>query len=596
MFLRVTTRRKDGKIHRYWSVVENCRTKAGRVVQRHVLYLGEINDAQRAAWCKTIEVLEEGRARPMQVAIFPQDRQAPEMDCAVVQVRLDRLRLERPRQWGACWLAMELWGWLQLDEFWVPKLPASRKGTEWLHVLKTLVVYRLIDPGSEWRLHRQWFANSAIGDLLGEDLTIAQPDTLYRCMDLLLAHKQALFGFLKQRWENLFEARFEVLLYDLTSTYFECDPPQEGKRRYGYGRDKRSDCVQVVIALIVTPQGFPLAYEVMAGNTVESATLEGFVERIERQYGKADRIWVMDRGIPTEAVLEKLRNRTPPVRYLVGTPKGRLSSLEQAFLAQPWERAREQVEVKLLEREGELYILARSEGRVDKERGMRRRALKRLIKRLRELQGQKLTRDELLLKLGAAKKDAGNTYGLVQIDLPPRNQPRKTHSFTFLLNRARLRQVRRREGHYLLRSNLSQDSPAKLWQLYIQLTEVEQAFKELKSDLAIRPIHHQKDERIEAHIFVAFLAYCLQVTLKARLRSLATGLTPRAVLQKLAGMQMVDVRLPTTDGRELLLTRYTEPDADQRLLLAHLKMQLPKQSPPKIVSSNPAATTAPTSM
>jgi len=592
MFLRATSRKKDGKVHRYWSIVENARRKNGRVVQRHVLYLGEINDAQRAAWCKTIEVLEQGRARPSQVAIFPEDRPVPQLDCAVVQVRLDRLRLERPRQWGACWLALELWGWLQLDEFWALRLPASREGTRWLNVFKTLVVYRLIDPGSEWRLHRQWFASSAIGDLLGEDLAMAQPNTLYRCLDLLLEHKQALFGFLKQRWENLFEARFEVLLYDLTSTYFECDPPQEGKRRYGYSRDKRSDCVQVVIALIVTPQGFPLAYEVMAGNTVESATLEGFVERIERQYGKADRIWVMDRGIPTEAVLEKLRNRTPPVRYLVGTPKGRLSSLEQAFLAQPWEQAREQVQVKLLEREGELYILARSEGRVDKERGMRRRALKRLVKRLHELQGQKLTRDELLMKLGAAKKDAGNTYGLVQIDLPPRNQPRKAHSFTFSLDRARLRQVRRREGHYLLRSNLSQESPAKLWQLYIQLTEVEQAFKELKSDLAIRPIHHQKDERIEAHIFVAFTAYCLQVTLKARLKSLATGLTPRAVLEKLAGMQMVDVHLPTTDGRELLLRRYTEPDADQRLLLAHLKLQLPKQPQPTIVSNDPAAAVA----
>jgi len=474
--------------------------------------------------------------------------------------------------------------------------PLRARALKWLHVLKTLAVYRLIDPGSEWRLHRHWFSSSAIGDLLGEDLAVAQPDTLYRCMDLLLAHKRALFAFLKARWESLFEARFEVLLYDLTSTYFECDPPEEGKRRYGYSRDKRSDCVQVLIALIVTPEGFPLAYEVMAGNTAENTTLEAFVEQIERQYGAAERIWVMDRGIPTEAVLSKLRTRTPPVRYLVGTPKGRLSALESRFLELPWERAREEVQVKLLSREGELYILARSEGRVHKERGMRRRALKRLVKRLRELQAQKLTRDELLMKLGAARKEAGGVYAAVAIELPPKDQPRQAHSFRFTLNRAKLRQVRRREGHYLLRSNLSEESPAKLWQFYIQLTEVEQAFKELKSELAVRPIYHQKDERIEAHIFVAFLAYCLQVTLKARLRSVATGLTPRAVLEKLAGMQMVDVRLPTTDGRELLLTRYTEPDADQRLLLTHMKMQLPKQLPPKIVSSNPAATTAPTSM
>lgn len=588
MFLRATTRKKDGKVHRYWSVVENRRVKGGRVVQRHVLYLGEINDAQRAAWCKTIEVLEEGRARPSQVAIFPEDRIAPQLACAVVRIRLDELRLTRARQWGACWLALELWRWLELDEFWAPRLVPSREGTQWLNVLKTLVVYRLIDPGSEWRLHRQWFERSAMGDLLGEDVALAQPNTLYRCLDLLLEHKARLFEFLKVRWEGLFGADFEVLLYDLTSTYFECDPPEAGKRRYGYSRDKRSDCVQVVIALIVTVEGFPLAYEVMAGNTADNTTLEGFVESIERQYGKAQRIWIMDRGIPTEAVLQKMRECQPPVRYLVGTPKGRLSALERAFLDQPWEGAREDVEVKLIEHEGELYILAKSAGRIDKERGIRRKRMRRLVKRLHELHEQKLTRDELLLKLGAAKKDAGHVYAVVDIDLPPKDQARQAHSFEFRLNRAKLRQLRRREGHYLLRSNLAHEPPAKLWQFYIQLTEIEQAFKELKSDLAIRPIYHQKDERIEAHIFVAFLAYCVQVTLKARLKPLASGLTARAVLEKLAGMQMLDVHVPTTDGRQLLLTRYTEPDADQRLLIEHMKLQLPPQSPPKILAS-PAA-------
>jgi hypothetical protein len=589
MFLRCKTRKKDGKTHRYWSVVENCRTKHGKVVQRHVLYLGEINDAQRSAWCKTIEVLEGANQRASQVAIFPEDRQAPPLNCEVVQVRLDQLRLERPRQWGACWLGLELWDRLQPDAFWGPRLPASRKGTDWLNVLKTLVLYRLIDPGSEWRLHRHWYGNTAMGDLLGEDLAVAQPDTLYRCLDQLVEHKAALFGFLTERWQALFGASFEVLLYDLTSTYFECDPPDSGKRRYGCSRDKRSDCVQVVIALIVTPDGFPLAYEVMAGNTADNTTLEGFVERIEQQYGQARRIWVMDRGIPTEAVLKTLRSRPTPVSYLVGTPKGRLSTLEKAFLEQPWEQARDQVDVKLLEREGELYILARSAGRVDKERGIRVRRLKRLIKRLRELQAQKLTRDQLLLKLGAAKSEAGRVYAAIQIELPPKEQPAQTGSFQFRLDRTKLRQMRRREGHYLLRSNLQHESPARLWQFYIQLTEVEQAFKELKSDLAIRPIWHQTDERIEAHIFVAFLAYCLQVTLKARLKALAPGLTPRAAIEKLAAIQMVDVHLPTTDGRQLLLSRHTEPNADQRLLLAQLKLHLPQQPLPRIVSPSPVS-------
>ena len=594
MFLRATTRKKDGKTHRYWSVVENVRTKSRRVVQRHVLYLGEINDAQRAAWCRSIEVLEAGRTRPVPMAIFPEDRPAPELDCTVVRVRLDEIRLERPRQWGACWLALTVWGWLELDDFWAPRLGCSREGTDWLNVLKTLTVYRLIDPGSEWRLHRQWFERSAMGDLLGEGLALVQPSTLYRCLDKLVAHKPALFAFLKQRWAGLFGASFEVLLYDLTSTYFESDPPPpEGLRRFGYSRDHRPDCVQVVIALIVTPEGFPLAYEVMSGNTADKTTLEAFVQQIEAQYGKAERIWVMDRGIPTEEVLEKLRQSSPPVRYLVGTPRGRLTALEQDFVSRPWEQAREAVQVKLLEQAGELYILARSAGRVDKERAIRRRKLKRLMKRLGELQSQPLTPKELLMKLGAAKKEAGHAWRLVNLELPALDQGRQRQSFRFSLDRSKLRDVRRREGHYLLRSNLAGAPPAQLWAFYIQLTEVEQAFKELKSDLSIRPIYHQKDRRIEAHIFVAFLAYCLHVTLKAQLHLLASGLTPRAVLEQLAGMQMVDVHLPTTDGRHLLLRRYTEPTAEQRLLLAHLKLALPKQAAPKISSAaNSAAAPA----
>ena len=582
MFLRATTRKKDGKVHRYWSVVENRRVNGGRVVQRHVLYLGEINDSQRAAWCKSIEVIEEGSPRLRQMAIFPEQREAPELSCAVVHVKLDGLRLEKPRQWGACWLGLTLWDGLELDPFWGARLGCTREGTDWLAVLKTLAMYRLIDPGSEWRLHRQWYQRSAMADLLGGDDGLAAPNTLYRCLDKLLVHKQALFTHLTRRWECLFQASFEVLLYDLTSTYFECDVPETGKRRFGYSRDKRSDCVQVVIALIVTPQGFPLAYEVMDGNTADCTTLTAFVDKIQTQYGRAERIWVMDRGIPTEEALATLRASDPPVRYLVGTPKGRLNVLEQAFLALPWAKAREQVQVKLIECEGEMYVLAKSGGRIDKERAMRRRSLRKLLKRLNELQQQTLTRDALLMKLGAAKKEAGRAYALVDIALPPKGQGAQTHSFSFALNRQKLRMVRRREGHYLLRTNLTEHDPAMLWQFYIQLTEVEQAFKELKNDLAIRPIYHQKDCRIEAHIFVCFLAYCLQVTLKAKLKPLAGGLTPRAVLEKFAAMQMLDVHLPTTDARELVLTRHTEPDADLRLLLAQMKLSLPAQPPPKI--------------
>ncbi len=598
MFVRCKTRRKDGKEHRSWSLVENRRVRGGRVVQRQVLYLGEINDSQRAAWRRTIEVFAEGpgagpgvaRGRARQMALFPEGgAPAPAPgDDEVVQVRLGDLQLQRPRQWGGCWLACQLWDQLELDAFWSPRLAASRQRTRWLNVLKTLVVYRLLDPGSEWRLHRQWFEASAMGDLLGEDVGLVQADKLYRCLDKLLAHKSDFFKTLKARWQTLFGIKFDVLLYDLTSTYFESPPPatrgRESKRKFGYSRDRRGDCVQLVIALIVTPEGFPLAYEVMPGNTADNTTLDDFLAKVEALYGKAERTWVMDRGIPTEASLARMRAAKVPIHYLVGTPKGRLSQLEQAFLDRPWEEVRPSVAVKLLEKEGELYVLAKSGDRVNKERAMRRRRLKKLWRRLGDLRRQKLGRDQLLIKLGAAKKDAGRAWGLVEIGLPKADQAVSPETFTYRLRKDKLRQTRRREGRYLLRTNLPHHDPAQLWRLYIQLTEVEQAFKELKGDLSIRPIHHQLDHRIEAHIFVAFMAYCLQVTLKQRLRALAPGLTPRAVLEKLKTMQMIDVELPTTDGRHIVLPRYTQPNNDQQILLQRLKLALPPQPPPRIAA------------
>ena len=409
-----------------------------------------------------------------------------------------------------------------------------------------------------------------------------RPHLLYRCLDKLLIHKRAFFSFLRERWETLFDARFDVLLYDLTSTYFESDPPFSDKRRFGYSRDKRGDCVQVVIALIVTPQGFPLAYEVMPGNTSDNTTLAGFLEKIEAQYGRSDRVWIMDRGIPTEDTLAAMRAREPPVHYLVGTPKGRLTRLEKSFVGLAWRAVRESVEVKLLSEDGELYILAQSRARIFKERGMRRRRLRKLWQRLHELRGQSLRRDELLLKLGAAKKEAGRAWHLVDIRLPEAGEAVTPETFTFALRRDRRRRARRREGRYLLRSNLTGEDPATLWRYYMRLTEIEQAFKEIKHDLAIRPVFHQREERIEAHIFVAFIAYCLHVTLKNLARPRAPGLTPSAILEKFSTMQLVDVHLPTTDGRHLVLPRRTDPTPDQQLLLHQLNLKLPEQPPPRI--------------
>ena len=583
MFLRVTNRRKDGEEHRYYSVVENRRVRGGKHVQKTLLYLGEINDTQKVAWAKTIDAIDEREHR--QVALFPEDREIPAGVELGVQVRLKELQLHRPRQWGACWLACELWDQLGLGAFWAERLPVGRKGTEWLHVLQTLVCYRLIDPGSEWRLHRYWFDHSAMADLLGEDFRIAQKDTLYRCHDRLLEHKEELFRHLKGRWEQLFDARCEVLLYDLTSTYFESDPPFEDKRRFGYSRDKRSDCVQVVIALVVTPEGFPLGYEVMAGNTADNTTLRGFLNKIEKQHGRAERVWVMDRGIPTEEVLAEMRGSSTPVYYLVGTPKGRLSRYENELTAKPWKTVRDDVSVKLLRDGEEIYVYAQSHNRIKKERAIRKRRLRRLLEQLNALRARKrLKRDELLMKLGAARKEAGRAFGLLDIALPDTDQPVNPETFHWRINRARYRQVYRREGRYLLRSNLPPDNPARLWEYYVQLTEVEDAFRNLKGDLAIRPIHHQLESRIEAHIFIAFLAYCLHVTLKQRSRRHATGLTPRSVLEQLKTIQMIDVSIPTVDGRWLRMSRYTQPDKAQQLLLAQLQLTLPPQPPPEITS------------
>ena len=582
MFLRQKIRKKDGKEHRYFSVVENQRVAGGRVVQRQVLYLGEINDTQQLAWRRSIEVFEDGASQPRTLSLFPEDCcEGLLPDTSIVRLKLSQVRLCRPRQWGTCWLALTLWRELQLDQFWAERLPASRKGTRWDDVLFVLAAYRLLAPGSEWRLHREWFAHSALVDLLGADFGLAEIHKLYACHDRLLAHKPALFEHLAGRWRDMFNASFDVLLYDLTSTYFEANPPfPEGdKRRHGYSRDHRPDCVQVVIALVVTPEGLPLGYEVLSGNTADSTTLRGFLERIVRQYGKARRIWLMDRGIPTEAVLTEMRAADPPVRYLVGTPKGRLSRLEQELVEKPWQEARPGVQVKLLPQDGELYVFAESRDRVAKERAMRRRQLKWLWKRLGQLAAMKLSREELLMKLGSARSQAPTAWRLVTITVA-----KDSATFSYQLDRDKLRQARRREGRYLLRTNLTEDDPAQLWRYYLQLVAVEQAFKSLKGDLAIRPIFHQQEARIEAHIFVAFLAYALHVTLGRRLHALAPGLTPRSVLEKFAAVQMIDVHVPTTDGRELVLTRYTEPEPELRLLLAKLRLDLPTQPPPKIIA------------
>ena len=593
MYLKCHSRLKDGKEHYYYSIAEKVACAGGRRVERHVFYLGEVNDSQREGWLKLIEAFDVEAQQQTKLALFASDHPIPThaTDLAV-QVRLAEFSIQRPRQWGACWIFLRIWEQLKLEAFWRERLPASREHTSWHQILLVLCAYRWIDPGSEWRLHREWYAGSAMGDLLNADFALAAKDNLYRCLDKLVAHKAALFSFLQERWKDLFGIRYEVLLYDLTSTYFESNPPfAEGdKRQFGYSRDKRSDCVQVVIALVVTPEGFPMAYEVLPGNTSDKTTLKDFLERIQKQYGTARRVWVMDRGIPTDEVLEEMRQQTdPPLQYVVGTPKGRLGKLEAQLVKLSWQQARPSVQVKLLSQEEELFVLVQSQARVSKERAMRRRKLKQLWTRLKALREQRPSYEALLMKLGAAKAEAGRVGSLVEVTLPeaPRSKKarqQRVSGFEFGLQKKKLREVLKREGRYLLRTNLKETDPAKVWEFYLQLVEVEEAFKNLKGDLAIRPIFHQLERRIEAHVFVCFLAYCLQVSLRHQLRAKAPGLTVRQVLEKFGRMQMMDVHFPTTDGRDILFVRYTQPEKDHQLILAQMNWELPPQSPPRITA------------
>jgi len=591
MYLRANKRIKDGKEHRYWSVDESRRLRSGRVVQRRVLYLGEINDSQQAAWRKTLEVFDEAEQRARTLSLFPEDRTIPTDALDGVQVKLKEMELRRPRAFGNYWLGCDLWRQLGLGTFWDERLGRGREEVPWAKVLELLVVSRLVSPGSEFGLHRQGFDQSAMGDLLGTGFAVAEKDRLYRCLDRIVEHKAALFDHLRQRWQDLFQACFDILLYDLTSTYIEGEGEGIPKAQYGYSRDHRFDCRQVVIALVVTPEGFPLAYEVMEGNTSDRTTLRGFLAKVEAQYGQARRVWVMDRGIPTEEVLEEMRTPGREIFYLVGTSRGKIQQYEKKWLELPWQKVRESVEVKLFAEEGELYVLARSEGRRAKEQAMRRRKLVVLLKTLRKLRRSAPGRDQLLLRIGAAKKDAGRAFGFLTLRLPEEKEEVTRQTFSFRVDKEKLRKAQLRDGHYLLRSNLVSENPSVLWECYIQLTQVEAAFRALKSELGLRPIYHQVEKRVEAHIFVAFLAYALSVTLKQRLLTLAPGLTPRAVLEKLATLQMLDVCLPTTDGRWLIMPRYTQPEAEQMLLLHQLHLPLPSQPSPRIKPAESVPTT-----
>jgi transposase len=485
---------------------------------------------------------------------------------------------------------VHLWQELQLDGFWRRRLRGQKGDVPWEKVLAILVINRLCDPGSEWRVHRQWYLSTALDELLQCDFAAAGKDRLYRCLDHLLAHKEDLCRHLTERWQSLFDESFDVLLYDLTSTYFEGSCQQIPMARHGYSRDGRGDCRQVVIALVVTPRGLPLAYEVMPGNTLDKTTLKGFLAKIETLYGKARRVWVMDRGIPTEAVLEEMRREG--IHYLVGTPRSLLGRYEQKLLEKPWEQVHAAMQVKLLEEGKELYVLAHSRERQKKENAMRRAKLKKLVAGLNHLkpwrrkdQGKHLKRDDLLKRVEVLKSRAGRVASFVKVQIPEVGEAIDRTTLRFTFERAKWNHALKWDGAYLLRGYLPEQSrhdAASLWRMYMQLTQVEEAFRTIKSDIALRPIWHFTQQRVEAHILVAFLGYCLSASLRMRLSRQAPGLTPREALAALGEIRMVELCIPTTDGRELVMPRHTEPEAAALMVLEKLGLELPPQPPPRV--------------
>jgi transposase len=577
MFLRTHRRLKDGKPHEYFSLVETVRTPSGPR-QRTLCYLGELNGSAQSRWLKTIEVFnEQGESR--QLKLFPSAVAPPEDDEQVAQVLVDRVRLERSRRFGECFVGLELWRRLELDGFFASVLdrPGDEADVRWSQVAALLAVNRLCAPGSELAIEQRWFPATALDDLLGIDATKINDTRLYRCLDRLLRHKGALEQHLKQRYGELFAAQFDVLLYDLTSSYVEGAAENNPMMQRGYSRDHRPDCKQLVIALIVNPEGFPLSYEIFSGNRADVTTLEAMVRLVERKYGRARRVWVFDRGIVSEENLALLRRRGG--QYLVGTPRSKLREFERELLGEDWLQVRADVEVKLVPAVGgeETYILCRSTARKEKEKAIRSRFSTRMEKALAALQkrvaaGQLRDRGKIERQLGAIQARHPQVADLYELRVN-RQDGKLALQWQLRPERRTWQQVR--EGAYLLRTNLASSDPEQLWKSYIQLTEAEAAFRALKSELHVRPIFHQKEHRTKAHVMVAFLGYALWVTLKHLLKGSGSKLSPMQALALASTLHSADIVLPTTDGRQIRLRRVTSPTREQQALFDQLHITVP---------------------
>ena len=577
MFLRELRPKKDGKEHSYWSLVETVRTPKGPR-QRTLCYLGELNTSAQARWQKTIAVFnEQGESR--QLKLFPSEVEPPENDPDVARVFLKKVRLERPRQFGNCFVALELWKRLGLDDFWQAQLDQEPAEVPWLRVAAVLATNRLCAPGSELAIEERWYPTTALDDLLQIPPGSVNDSRLYRCLDRLISHKTELERHLRERYGELFGAEFDVLLYDLTSSYVEGGAAKDPLLQRGYSRDHRPDCKQVVIALIVNAEGFPLSYETFDGNRADVTTVEAVMRMVERKYGRARRVWVFDRGVVSEENLAALRRRNG--QYLVGTPRSKLKQFEAELLTGGWERVREDVEVKRVPVPGgeETYVLCRTTARREKEKAIRSRFSTQIEKALgglaqRVATGKLKDRGKIERRLGRIEARYPSVADLYQAQVVETPAGLRVE-WQMLADRRAWQETR--EGAYLLRTNLQAETAAELWTKYIQLTEVEAAFRVLKSELSIRPLFHQLEHRVKAHILVAFLGYALWVTMKHLLRRKYSPLTPARVLSLLASVQSADIILPTTDGREIRLRRVTTPSPEQNEVLRTLGIALPER-------------------
>jgi transposase len=586
MFLRRCQRRKNGKRHTYWALVESYRTARGSR-QRVVAYLGELRPTERSGWAQLGRRLSGKKRPPPSLFDPPSCHELPEDETILVQ--LQGVKLERTRDFGDVWMAWGLWRLLGLDTLLEESIPTGREEIPWATMAAILVIARFCKPQSELHIEDTWYRGTALDDLLGVAPEKVHTDRLYAALDALLPHKETIEKHLKHRLGNLFDLKYDLLLYDVTSTYFEGQCAANPLAKRGYSRDKRPDCLQVCIGLVVTDDGFPLGYEVFAGNRSDVTTVEEIVEAMEAKYGRADRIWVMDRGMVSEDNLRFLRSREG--RYIVGTPKAMLRQFEKHLLDQGWREVQEGVEVKLVPGpEGEeTFVLARSADRREKEQAMHRRFLERMEEGLGKLQAAAAsgrlqdegTANRRLGRLQAKYWRAAGAFE-VTIEKLKRPQGKARLKVRFRRNRRWSDWAALSEGCYLLRTNLTDADPAALWKRYIQLTDAEWAFRITKDELGIRPIWHQRQDRVLAHILVCFLAYVLWKTLAGWMQRSGLGDAPRTLIDELAKIKSGDVVLPAEPqngrpARTIRLRCVTEPDAAQKVLLHRIGLHLPRR-------------------